>query len=108
MYWEEAAFLTEDICINYRPMSFESEWLFNATSTVEIISWRGRPDNLVAVGFDPKNSSSTGGALEHTTTRPRPTTGPPRINYYVNTNMIIIRLICTVCLHVCPFVALNA
>ena len=35
---------------------FEFEWLFNATLTAEVISWRGRPDNVVAVGLDPKNS----------------------------------------------------
>ena len=50
---------------------FEFQWLFNSTLTA-VISWRGRPDNLVAVGLNPKNSSSAGGALNHSTTgRPR-------------------------------------
>ena len=49
---------------------FEFEWLCNATLTAEVISWRGRPDNAVAVGFDPKNSSSAGGALNHCITGP--------------------------------------
>ena len=40
------------------------EWLFNTTLTAEVISWRGRPDNVVAVGFDPKNFSSAGRALQ--------------------------------------------
>ena len=39
------------------------EWLFNATLTAEAISWRGRPNNTVAVGLDPKNSPSAGGPL---------------------------------------------
>ena len=30
------------------------EGLFNATLTAEVISWRGRHDNVVAVGLDPK------------------------------------------------------
>ena len=34
----------------------EFECLFNVTLTVEVISWRGRPDNVVAVGFDPKKT----------------------------------------------------
>ena len=38
------------------------EWLLNATLTAGVISWRGRPDKVVAVGLDPKNSS--GGALK--------------------------------------------
>ena len=41
------------------------EWLFNATLTAEVISWRGRLDNVVEVGLDPKNSSSAGGALNY-------------------------------------------
>ena len=44
--------------------------LFKATLTAEVISWRGRPDNAVAVGLDPKNSSSAGGALNHCATGP--------------------------------------
>ena len=51
---------------------FEFEWLFNATLTAEVISWRGRSDNSVAVGFHPKNSSSAGGALNHCATGPPP------------------------------------
>ena len=47
---------------------FEFECLFNATLTAEVISWRGRPDNVVAVRLDPKNSSSAGGALNHCAT----------------------------------------
>ena len=47
---------------------FEFECLFNATLTSEVISWRGRSDNVVAEGFDPKNSSSAGGALNHCAT----------------------------------------
>ena len=51
-------------------LSFEFERLFNALLTAEVISWRGRPDNVVTVGFGPKNSSSAGGALNHCTTGP--------------------------------------
>ena len=43
-------------------------WLFNATLTGDVISWRGRLDN--AVGLDPKNSLSVGGALNHCATGP--------------------------------------
>ena len=48
----------------------EFEWLFNATLTAEVISWRERPYDAVAVGFDPKNSSSADGALNHCATGP--------------------------------------
>ena len=51
-------------------LMLELEWLFDATLTAEVISWRGRLDNTVAVRLDPKNSSSAGGALKHCATGP--------------------------------------
>ena len=40
--------------LSFYDFEFQFECLFKATLTAEVLSWRGRPDNAMAVGFDPK------------------------------------------------------
>ena len=58
----------EDGSRGWRGEEYEFDCLFNTTLTGEAISWRGRPDNTAAVGFDTKNFSSA--ALNHCATGP--------------------------------------
>ena len=67
--WVIALLTISCTSIQFGVFTLVGEWLFNATLTAEVISWRGRPDNVVEVGLDHKNSSSAGGALNHCATR---------------------------------------